>query len=281
METNIFEFTNYRKFLKAYYDAQKNKNKGFSHRSFAQKAGYSSSNFLYLIIEGKRNLNRDYITKFSQAMGLTKKEQQYFETMVSFNQAATPEAKRYYLEILSTMSKKRTGTPLKDDQYEFISNWYYPVIRELVTLPHFTEDLNWIANRLHRKITPAQAKDAIRALLDIGLLKRDESGRLAQADTHLITDDEIFNTAAYSFHNQMIDMAKEMLNTIDGANREISGVTMSVSKKQFKEIKQRVQDFRDAILKYLTDNPEMPETVFQMNVQLFPIINDGEYGRGK
>ena len=274
MELNIFKYSNYREFLKAFYTAEKEVNEKFSYRYFAQKAGFTSSNFLYLIITGKRNLSKDFIPKFSKALGLNKKEQQYFETLVSFNQAKTPEAKRYYMELLNLFSKDKTGKILKEEEYEYFSNWYYPVIREMVLLPHFEKNPKWIKKQLNNHVTIKQVNDALDTLMRLGLIKRDDTGRMVQADTHLITEDDVMHTAAYSFHQQVLSLAKHVLANTPGDKREISGITMALSKKQFQEIRRKVRDFEDHILKYLTDNPDVPNSVFQCNIQLFSVSED-------
>lgn len=275
MDLNIFGYSDYREFLRDYYDHSKKTNKNFSYRYFAHKAGFSSSNFLYLIIEGKRNITKDCVPKFSKVIGLNKKEQQYFDALISFNQAKNSEAKRYYLELLHNLRKDKTGTLLNDEQYEYISNWHYPVIREMVTLPHFEEKLSWIRKQLGDRVTRKQVREALDTLIRLGLLGRDDKGRLVQTDTHLITEDEVTHAAAYTFHQQMLSMAKDVLAKTNGDKREISGVTMAISEKQFKEIKRRIQEFEDSILKYLSDDPDVPEEVFQLNMQLFSVMNNG------
>lgn len=271
MKPNIFQYSDFRKYLVDFYNYAKKNNPAFSHRYFAAKAGFASSNFLHLVMTGKRNLTKEFMPKFAKAIGLNKKEQHYFESLISFNQAKDPESKRYYLELIHTLKKDKAGTLLKDEQFEYISNWYYPVIRELVSLPHFNEDPFWIKKELGNKVTARQIKRAVEKMVKLGLLGRDENGRLLQTDTHLITEDDIHNAAVYTFHQQMLSLAKEMLVTVDGKKREISGITLAVSEKQFAEMKRMIHDFENAILSYMNDNPDMPESVFQLNVQFFPI----------
>lgn len=271
MEPNVFEYTNYRKFLKDSYNHLKKTKEKFSYRWFAARAGFSSSSFLYLIIEGDRNLSKDYVPKFSEVLGLTKKERQYFDALVSFNQAKSPEAKKYYLELMYNLRKYKAGTPLADGQYEYLSRWYHPVIRELISMPDFREDPEWIKERLLGKVTPRQVEDAIETLLQIGLLKRNASGHLEPATANIVTEDEVMNTAALAFHQQMIAFANEIMSTLDAGKREVSGITMALSQKQFMEIKIRIKEFENEIASYLVNNPDTPDKVYQLHYMLFPL----------
>lgn len=277
MGPNIFEYTNYRDFLKAYYAYAKEKINNFSHRYFGMRVGFTSPNFLQRIMNGDRNLTKDYVPKFARAMGLTKKEQQYFDVLVSFNQAKTPEAKRYYLELIHNLKKGRISTELSDEQYEYVSRWYYPVIREMVMLTDFQEDPKWICAALDNKITHKQVSDAICTLLKLGLLRRDTEGRLAHAETHVATSHDVQDICTYSFHQQILSLAKEALSTVKAENREFSGVTLTISQKQFNEIRDKMREFENSIINYVEHNPDVPETVCQLNLTFFPftVANNG------
>ena len=53
---NVFEYTDYRKFLKDYYEDNKGKKPYFSYRYLSKKAGINASAFFKYVIEGKRGL---------------------------------------------------------------------------------------------------------------------------------------------------------------------------------------------------------------------------------
>ena len=50
-------------------------------------------------------------------MGLNKKESQFFEMLVSFDQAKTSEVKNYYLEMVKNFRGGERGKLLSDGQY--------------------------------------------------------------------------------------------------------------------------------------------------------------------
>jgi uncharacterized protein (TIGR02147 family) len=230
-----------------------------------------------LVINGKRCISKDFIPKFSAALGLAKKEQQYFDALVSFNQAKTAEAKRYYLELIHNLKKDKVGKELSNEQYEYLSRWYYPVIRELVTLPHFQNDTNWIRNHLNKKVTARQVEEALSALVRLGLVTKAEDGRFIQSEGDINTDHQLTHTAAYSFHQQMLLLAHDVLATEKAENRELGGITMAVSRKQFEEIRAKIRDFQEQITTYLVNNIDVPETVMHLQLAMFPVsVNEKE-----
>lgn len=257
--------------MKDFYKHEKTSNPNFSHRYFVKKAGFSSPVQLYRVTEGKRNLTRESMQKFAQGLSLGKKEQQYFEILVSFNQAKSPEAKRYYLELLNNMRKEKIGTPLDEGKFEYLSKWFYPAIRELVYLPDFSDNPDWIKRRLKNRVTIKEIKEAIETLLRLELIKKDEAGKYVQVDKNIITDDGIAHEAAYIFHQQILSIAKETLASTYEHERQFSGILTAMSQKQFVELKKMVREFEDTVIRFLNDNPDVPDSVYYLNTTFFSL----------
>lgn len=268
---DILDYEDFRQYLRHMCRYMKLNNPNFSYRYFARKAGFSSASYLSLIIDGKRRLTKDYVPGFARTIGLNRKEHQFFDALVSFNQAETVEAKRYYLELMHNLRAKRVGKLLSDGQFEYLSRWYYPVIRELITLPTFIEDCGWIRKRLFGMVAPRDIKAALELMLRHGLITRDERGRLVQTECAITTGDDVKHSAAYSFHQQMLSLAKNILVSAKEDTRDFSALTMAVSKRQFDEIKSMVVGFREAVARYVVNNPDVPSEVVQLNLQLFTI----------
>ena len=96
----IYSFLDYRQYLKAYYDYSKDHDPAFSCRAFSRQVGVKAPNFLQWLIEGKRNLAKKTLVKVASAMQLGPKEEEYFTTLVHFNQAKTINEKTCFFEKL-------------------------------------------------------------------------------------------------------------------------------------------------------------------------------------
>ena len=140
---SIFHFTNYRDFLKAFFEFKKLTNPTYSASMFARKAGLgtNSRGYLKLVIENKRNLSAQTIRSFSEALGLNPQEGLYFENLVLFNQSERDQDKKHYLERMMTAnhSKKSEQLELLRSQQAYLSNWHCVAIRELIAHHEFKE----------------------------------------------------------------------------------------------------------------------------------------------
>jgi uncharacterized protein (TIGR02147 family) len=268
MKPNLFTYLNYRHFLRDLYNHLKETTKHFSFRYFARVAGYKSPNYLKLVMDNKRNLSQESIRKFCKGLKFNKSEQEFFENLVHMNQSKTDNEKNFYYKRMTSSKKYIEARKIEKDQYEYYSNWYYVTVRELVALPDFKEEPKWIAKKLGNKITPAEASKAIDLLLGLKLLKRNGDNTLEQADSSLTTGPEVQSLAVANFHREMLKKAAGSIEDTHYKFRDISSLTIPVSEKTLKAVKEKIQDFRKELHGFIADQEDY-DTVYQFNFQLF------------
>lgn len=270
MIRGIFSYLDYRLFLKDRFADLKSSRRGVSHRSLSLKAGFSSPNFLKLVMDGKRNLTEASIPKVGIAFELDEKEFNFFAKLVAFNQAKSIDKKE---PAYHELKKLRADLPLRrveHSQFEYFERWYHVAIRELVGLSSFQEDPNWIRRHLQGKVSLPQIRQSIRLLERLGFVRRDEQGRLVSSAGSLSTGDEVASVGIYRYHEAMLKKAQESLRATKPQHRDISSVTVSVSREKFQALKQRIQAFRKEVLA-LVQASDSSDAVYQMNIQFFPL----------
>src|SRR6266849_8152367 len=103
MKPDLFTYIDYRSFLKDEFAFIKSKSRRLSYRIFAKQAGFTSPNFLQMIIQGKRNLNSTHTIGAAKAFNLNKQETEFFQNLVGYNQARSLDEKNlFYQKILRT-----------------------------------------------------------------------------------------------------------------------------------------------------------------------------------
>src|SRR5690348_3770017 len=73
---NIYQFLDFREFMREYFEQEKLADQSFSLRTFLSKVSHSlsSSGLLSAVLKGTRNLSPALRLRFSQVMGLKDKE---------------------------------------------------------------------------------------------------------------------------------------------------------------------------------------------------------------
>lgn len=272
---DVFTFTDFREYLGAYYQAAKTHNPAFSYRYFARRAGYSSPNFLQLVIQGKRRLTADGVRRFVRALKLSNAEARFFAHLVDFNQATSDDERNLAFEKVAASRRFRQARKIDSALYLYASHWYYPAIREMAARADFREDPEWIARQLLPAIKPIEARQALDVLFELELLERRPDGTVHRGDATLASSRTVRSLTVSNFHRQMLERAAESIELVDARQRELGALTVCISQELVPELVRRVRDFR-ATLSDLCDRDPDPQRVYQINFQVFPLTREDD-----
>lgn len=272
---DVFEYLDVRSFLRDYYTAKKKAGRGFSYRAFSRRAGLSSPNHLKRVIDGDRRLTPQMADVYAQVLGLSGEHAVYFSELAAFSGAKTTAARSRAFERLTSFRRVRQGHELELAHAAYHSRWYVPAIREMMVRPDFSEDPSWIAQQLLPPIRVSEAVEALEILEQLGLVERDEDGRLVQREAVLSTGAETRGMHIAAYHRAMIERASDAIDLVHRDERDISSLTFAADDAMLSEIKQRIQAFRKELIGVLSKNPS-GERVIQLNFQLFPLSKSPE-----
>jgi uncharacterized protein (TIGR02147 family) len=265
----IFEYDNYREFLQDYFEEQRKHKSFFSHRYFAQKAGFNSHSFCAYIMDGKRNLSHESIKKMVKGLGLAGKKADYFEALVDYNQSLEDEEREKFYKNLQRLRKATEFYRVNAKQLAYYDHWYYPVVRELAVYSDWNGDFEKLANLVRPAIPVEDAEKAIKTLLEIGMLELREDGLYYQP-SQVVTAEKI---PGYIFKNARRDFIRKAIEAseiIPKSERHISYSILAMSRKTFDEASKLIDEVRKKIL-VLAMEDEQVDGVFDLNIQMFPL----------
>jgi len=278
---DIFQYGDYRTYLADFYRQEKVRSPGFSHRSFARRAGLASPNYLKLVIDGLRPITEKNLGSFLRGLKLSGSQSEYFRILVSMKESRNEKEKAELLERLLKLRIRYSGDPLQldRDRWEILRSWHHWAIREMVLLKDFQPDPTWIATKLGRKITAAQARESLEVLERLEFLKSDlQTGQLRQSDPMITTSDEISNLIVRHIQRQFVELGLVSLFHDPVEVREISGVTLALRQDQVSVFKKMLKDFRRELNRQFSD-PEVTgaDHVYHLEMMFFPVTK-AEYG---
>ena len=269
VEPDVLQYTNYRVYLRDYYEFKKKTVPAFSLRFFAEKAGLSSHAHLKLTIDGKRNITKNTVVKLIHGLGLDGQRAAYFESLVFFNQAQTDADKQVYYAQLLKASPRSKLHKMDAAQFRIFREWHHSAILEMVALKDFRPIPDWISKRLGGLITPAQVTESLKLLVELGLLVKTANG-YRQRDPLITTDDEVQDLMVKMYHLQMLKLSADMLSALPGSQRDVSALTFSIKREDFPNLKKHLQLMRKELLDFSAKAGEA-EDVVQINIQLYPL----------
>jgi uncharacterized protein (TIGR02147 family) len=267
---NVFDYTDYRAFLKDYFELKKSEHSRYSLRFFAKSAGFSSTGYLSMIVSGQRNISPASISKLAKALNLKKKESTYFEALVLFNQSQKDKERDYYFDRLQSLRPKEKLDRIEQDQLEFYSKKYFVTIHQMMLVPGFESDPAWIATHLSPPITPSEVQHALDVMTRLKIIKKDRKGNYSHTAKSLATAPEIDSFYVYQYHRDMLNDAKAALVEVPPLDRDITSLTIPIPKDKIPKFKKKIQDFREDLIDWINKGSEDFHEVYQLNIQLFP-----------
>lgn len=274
----IEQYADYRKFLKDFYDHAKRVKPYFSYRYFNRKAGIASPTLYSKVVMGERNLTEKTMAGFSRGLGLTERQSRFFVALVRFNQAKTAAAKQEYLEQMRSQLPRVQEKTLPLHIYEYYSLWHHIALRELACLVDWKGDAGLLSRSLVPEVPRKSVQDSIDFLQRAGLIRREPDGRYTQAWPHISTRSEVDSMAVREGNRQMGTLGVEALERIPPPQRDISSLTIGISRQEFSLVKAEIRYFKDRVRAILAGS-EAPEVVYALNVQLFPLSRELPTGR--
>jgi len=265
----IYQYTDFREFLKALFQFRKIRDRFFSYRYFSRKAGFKSPNFLKLVMDNQRNLTADSIARVAKGFDLKKQERDYFENMVYMNQSVSHDERNYFYKKMMAVKGFSSIRKLDRACYDYFSKWYYPAIREMIDWENAISP-EQIASQLVPSITPKEVEKALNRLNELGLIKKDDSGKWIKTEQIVSTGPEVRSLLITNYHKDMIQMASESIERFPSHERDVTSVTLSINRHQMNAIKQKLAAFRKELLE-MACAEDVADQVIQINIQAFPL----------
>ena len=234
---SIFNYLDYRKFLRDYYEARKalgeksrQRRSKYTLERCAKEAGLSCRINIFEIMSGKTRIVEERLPDFIRAMGLSRREAEYFEALVHYDDAKDTEEKLELFEKLRALGRKRKIRIIAESELEYFSKWYIPVIREVAVLYGRGDNYRKMAKMIWPQIKPVEVRRTVKLLLKLGFLKKMKGGRYQAADPHVSSGDDIGGLKTYQFNKGVLEQAIAAMVRVPMLEREVSSMVLCVSR---------------------------------------------------
>ena len=266
---NIFDYIDYRRFLRDAYEERRKENAKFSYRFIAGKVGFSSPGFFANVLSGKKDISLKLALKFAELFRLNRKEKEYFEALVLFNKSADPAEKKVYLDRLQALRGSNVKK-VEAHQWEYFEKWHHAVVRELIALKPFRGDFRALAAMVNPPISIQDARKSVELLERLGLIRKESDGVYERTDAAISAGDAVSQALITGFQVQAMDLAKHALENMPKSARSFSTLTMSISEPTYLAMLEELRAFRRRLLDMAQASDDV-DRVYQMNFHVFPL----------
>jgi uncharacterized protein (TIGR02147 family) len=264
----IFDFSNYREFLKSYISKLPRRGHGELSK-IAQHLGVHST-LVSLILSGERDLSAEQAYDLAQYLHLTDLETDYFNLLVQLSRGGNHRYKSFVkkkmeetkAEALKLSHRFTHDKSLSDEERSiFYSSWVYSAIRLYTSTEESGRTLEEIVERFD--LPRVKVLPILQFLTSAGLLKL-EADRysmgvqrtfLEQGSPHLLKHHSNWRIKALQKSDQISE--KEMMFTSP----------ISVSRKDFDKIRESLAHILKEVSQTVKDSPA--EDIACLNIDFF------------
>lgn len=273
MKISIFDYFNYRDYLKDYFRLKKQDVPWFSYRHFAKSAGYNSSGLYINLVSGLRNLTPRYYEGFIKALKLNENEANYFLLMVDYTHAVTDQGRQeIFSRMVSFLPSKEKKIRL--NQKEFYSSPLNVMVHQALSIFNVSDDFKILVDSLSPKPTLWDVKKSMKVLQELELIQKTPEGFYKPSHKNMVGGKEIGDLYISNFQSNMVDLGKDAHKRFPTKEFRLQITeTISVSKSTAKKIESKVKEMHKEIIQMIISDKEAEEALLQMNLQFFPLIN--------
>ena len=270
------DFLDYQKYLHSLYEYLKNNGVGINYRKFSDLLGFGASTLIHQVVKGYRPLTIKSAQKLIEKLDLDKAQKSYLENLVKYKNGKSADERELALKKLLELKNEVLPSVFDRDMLSYFSEWYHPIIREMVLQEEFSNDPEWVASQLRPAITKEEAKASLELLERIGYISYDkEKKKFVPAEATVHSGHDIQGMGLLKYHINMMDRAKEVLNRSRQEEREYGSVTFNLPEGLMPELKKKIHQWQMDLLNTV-DNHPVGDRVYQFNLQLFPLTKKKE-----
>lgn len=276
------EYTDFRVYLKDIYAHRRlTESTGFrpySYSTFSAAADIRSPNYLKLIIDGRRNLSEDMITRFGRALRLQKVDLEEFRALVRYGQASSPIDRNQYLKELSDLRAQRAldSGEITESSWEKMPSWIGWVLYAMSEQADVKFEPQNLARLFRPKASPDDIRNSLRKLIDSGELSRDlETGAVTKGRDLIESPQDLPVALIRKLQAELIYLGIESLFRDNPKEREFGAMTLAMTEDEFQQVRFELRQLRKRIQKDILGKRRnsQGERVYQMNIQLFPVTD--------
>lgn len=269
MSKSLFSYTNYRDFLRERFEQLKAQNPAWSHRMVAQKLGFKSTGHFAQILGSKLRLGGQYIEPLALLLGLSPREQRFFELLVHLNQARTERDQRYYLKEMAAFEEAPIAQ-MSLEQYDFYRHWYYAALRELLWMRDFgPSSESELGGLLRPAITASKVKKALRHMQVLGIVEL--VGQIYKPTHQMVSTGAGARSQALDLYvENFAHLAAQSPARFGPGEKFHSWIALSASPQCYQQMIEEIRLCRRKIMDLVAAD-QGADRVYHLNMHLFPL----------
>jgi uncharacterized protein (TIGR02147 family) len=238
---DIYSYIDFRKYLD---DARKER--GLTHCCICNWLGMKNTRgYFNNITSGRKNIGEDLVEKIVRLLDLKEEEADYFRLLVNFGQARNPDEKQFLFRQIA-LSKNVPQKIITEDLYEYFTEWYYPVIKELLETVDFKGNFKELAGRLDPPLPVKKVRESVALLVRLGMVIKGASGKYKPCDKVVSTGNISHDLLMQQYQDSVFKRARQRVMN-DPKKHRTKILTISLSKDGLEKVNLQIDRLGKAV----------------------------------
>lgn len=281
----LAEYTDFRQYLKDVYEYRRQTEstglRAYSYSTFSAAADIKSPNYLKLIIEGRRNLSEDMITRFAKALRLNRSDAEEFRALVRYGQATEPIERNQFLKELADLRARRAfeAGQINQQAWDKVPGWIGWVLYAMADQRDVKFDPDILQRLFRAKASADDLKESLQKLIASGELARDpQTGEVGKGRDLVESPQDLPVPLIRKLQAELIYLGIESLFRDSPKEREFGAMTVAMTDEEFQQVRFELRQLRKRLQRDILVKRKSTkgERVYQLNVQLFPVTDKAE-----
>jgi len=270
---DIFNYMDYKEFLKDYYRCRHAQDRTFSHRKISELLGDKSPSFFLKVMQDGRKLKAEQLDALPAILQLDSGEASYFKVLYHYGNAKNKSDREFWLSQI--LSKCNTGrSDLGEASVQFYAHWLNSPVRAALSFIDIDNDTTPLVRTIRPRPTPTQVKESLQTLKKLGLIARNAQGFWKPAQSAVFARSAVHESLLKSYRLQSLDLARDaLLGTGSDWPMHFYTTTFSISEEAWNRLNDRLQKFRQEMRSIINEDESPPARVVQLQQIAFSMTD--------
>lgn len=268
MNKAIYDYEDYRGFLKQRFQELKKKNRKFSYQ-FCGNRLKTSKNYIKLILDGKRHTSLEKITAISKLFQLDNFESQYLLFLFLRAVVTDPALIDHFEAVLGGMKRRKKIGVLDHKESAHVSeeiyaNWEKWLVHSMVRLKDFDPDPATMRSKILEEIPVEKLRSTFEQLKKSKLIEK--RGSRWDQNEFVFTTPSDSETSGYQIFQLGLKKASEFIAKVEKFRpNQHYMMTVAMDNESFEAVRAKFVELRNFIIEKSKQSKEPDKVFFTCN----------------
>ncbi len=268
MAPDIYQYDDFRAFLKATFDEKVRVEKKYSQRQFAREAGFSNPGYFNDVLKGFKPLSERALEQMARVFGLKPSETEYLKLLTDYGQAKTEDQKRNTYKKMQSRRNRSRFFRLNPAQGRDYQDYRYGLVRGAIEVLDFRGNYEELAEFLQPPIPVVAVKNLIRDLFEWGLVTQDRDG-LYRTTGAIVEPAPNMMGLSRTLNATWLQLSAEALHQVPPNKRHVSTLIANISESLHAELLEMIEHFREEVFRKI-EKDQGPQRIQQLTLAYVP-----------